>query len=105
MNTPERRLTVSPWRGNVAVSRTCASGELVRDQVMGARGLRQSLRLGRAADAHPEAGIASHTRAVPEKPGSAVANRRQCPALPALGSNVAIQGPRSGPAGMEGSTP
>lgn len=87
MNTPERKLTVSPWRGKAAVSQTCAMGLSVRDQVMGARGLRPSLRLGRAADAHPEAGITSHTRAVPEKPGRAVANRRQCAARSDLGSN------------------
>ena len=45
-------------------------------------------RFGRAAGAPLASGITSNTRAVPEKTDSAVANRRECTALSALGSTL-----------------
>ena len=45
-------------------------------------------RFGRAAGAPLASWITSNTRAVPEKTDSAVANRRECTELSALGSNT-----------------
>lgn len=70
MNTPQEKLTVSPRSGKAAASPTCFAGLSVRDQVMGAQRLRPSLRLGRAVDAHPEAGIASLQQQRPRTPAT-----------------------------------